>query len=89
MHGEHPHALTLSLLIHAEKLSRIGAHGFELGMAEVIERYLTQHGFTDERMADLYGLLAERLKADMMHGEMRVVCSACLFLNEQWANRHG
>jgi hypothetical protein len=82
---EHPYALTLSLLIHAELLQRCGAQGFEAKIAHVLESYFLRRGYTDEKLADLYALLAERLKPNMMHSEMRVVCSACLHLNDEWS----
>jgi hypothetical protein len=87
--GEHPQALTLSLLIHAEGL-RVAGADFEEGIHTVIDKYLTERDFHDERKADLYALLAEKLKPNMLHSQMREVCDACLKLNAtHWSFNHG
>lgn len=86
---EHPFALTLSLLIHAEGL-RVAGADFEDGIHMVIDRYLTERDYSDERKADLYALLVEKLKPNMLHSQMREVCDACLKLNEtHWRFKNG
>lgn len=82
---EHEHALTLSLLIHAEKLHRLDTVGFELCMADVIKGYLGSRGYSEEKMADLYALLAESVTPNMMHSELRVACNKALIKNDQWS----
>lgn len=85
MASEHHYALTLSLLIHAEKLHRLDIVGFEGCMAHVIENYLGARGYSEDKMADLYARLAERLKPNMMHSEMRQQCSISLHQNDLWS----
>lgn len=84
---EHNYALTLALLVYAEKLHRMDTVGFELCMAEVIEKYLGSRGYSEEKMADLYARMAERCTANMMHSELRRECSICLFQNDLWGNK--
>jgi hypothetical protein len=80
--GEHPQALVLALLIHAEGL-RVAGVDFEEGVHTVIDTYLAERDFSDERKADLYAMLVEKLK-------MREVCDACLKLNAtHWSFKHG
>lgn len=85
---EHPLALTLSLLIKAEALHTAGVPDFEGSVHNVIARFLEERGFTDEKKADLYALLVEKLTPDMSHGNMRRACSACLHVNDTyWSTR--
>ena len=89
---EHPLALTLSLLIHAEGLSR-GSDDFEAAVHTCIEKYLDSYNFTDERKCDLYSLIVEKVAAlgtpatAITHSSLRQVCDACLKFNESWASR--
>lgn len=45
--------------------------------------------WSDERKADLYALLAERLTTDKGFGAFHKDVAYCLKKNEQWASRHG
>lgn len=90
---EHPLALTLSLLIHAEGLSR-GSDDFEAAVHTCIEKYLDSYGFTDERKVDLYSLIVEKVgevfpgpSRNLTHSNIRQVCDYCLKFNESWASR--
>lgn len=55
-----PMALTLALLIHAERLSQMGAD-FEYATYVVLERATMLAAWSEERKADLYARLVERL----------------------------
>ena len=92
---EHPLALTLSLLIHAEGLAK-GSDDFEAAVHTCIEKYLDSYDFCDEKRGDLYSLIVEALArvhpdraSRLTHSTLRRVCNECLHINESWANRHG
>lgn len=59
----HPLALTLSLLIVAEKQQRKYSNAFEDAVYEVLERTMELSEWADEKKADLYARLAESLTA--------------------------
>ncbi len=80
--SEHPYALTLSLLIHAEGLHQAGHDGFDDSVAVAIERYLVARGFSEERRADLYARIVEAVPQGCTHADLRRACSAALTANE-------
>lgn len=78
--SEHPRALTLSLLIHAECLRRQGAPLPEVATELVIERYMGD--WPEERRATLYAYLAESLHRADTHAKIRKECNAALYKTE-------
>lgn len=59
----HPYALTLSLLIVAEKQQRKYSNAFEDAVYEVLERALELAEWSDNKKAELYARLAGSLTA--------------------------
>jgi len=80
---QHHKALSLTLLILAAKPADADEVTF---IADAITQYL-EH-WTDERKADLYALLAERVVKQMTFNEMLAAVSHCLWKNEEWLH-HG
>ncbi len=82
---KHPQATTVTLLLVAERQQR-ETPGLEEAAHVVLERYFTD--WPDERKADLYALMAERVRGDMPSGKMEETVSRCLWDNENgWAAR--
>lgn len=82
---QHPNATTVSLLLIAEGQQRKGGT-FEDDIADVLAAYFRE--WSDERKADLYALLAEKVKHDDKLADMQKVVSDCLWNNENnWAQR--
>lgn len=85
MNGEHPQALTLTLLLTAEPNHE---EGLEYAAYRVLENYLGD--WPDEKLADLYSMIAERFDPKMPLSVRRATLSRLLWDNENnWASRHG
>ena len=83
----HPESTTVTLMIVAERQHRYRP-SLEESAATVLERYFQD--WADEQKADLYALLAEKVKPNMTIGQMEEVVSRCLWDNQNnWAARHG
>ena len=87
----HPHTTTVTLLIVAER-QRLKYKDFddqdrlEYSVQEVIKKFFDE--WENERMADLYSLIAEKVKATMTMGQMEVTIEAALWANQNhWEGR--
>lgn len=72
-------ALTLALLIHAERLRHLGA-SFEYATYHVLSQAVDLTGWTEERKADLYARIVEGM-GDQDHTRfltIQAVTTACL-----------
>lgn len=82
--NKHPQATTVTLLLVAERQRE--TPGLEEAAYVVLDRYFAD--WPDEKKADLYALMAERVKGDMPLGKMEAAVSRCLWDNENgWAAR--
>lgn len=79
----HPMALTITLLIMAEQRQHTT---FEYAIYEVLNQYMVIKEWPEEKRADLYAQLAEKLnaKSSMIHIEQ--VVSDSLFKTEERFN---
>lgn len=76
----HPLTTTITLLIMAEPQSK----RLEDNVYQVLSHLIDLAEWSDERRADLYARLAERLKPDMTMLIMERVVEYCLIRNEEW-----
>lgn len=80
----HPEATTVALLLTAEKQQP--GRDLEEATHVVLARYFED--WPDEKKADLYALLAEKVSADMSFMQTEQIVSRCLWDNDnQWAAR--
>lgn len=75
MNKHHPETTTITLLIAAERQD-----GLPEKAATVLARYLSD--WSDERKADLYARLVEKLTADMTIAQMEQHVSLALWQNQ-------
>lgn len=81
----HPLKTTLTLLLVAEGQQK-HHDSFDDAVSTVIESLFSEWG--DERKADLYALLADRVQHDMPIGKMEEVVQRCLWDNQNhWEGR--
>jgi hypothetical protein len=76
----HPYALTLTLLIQAEKFQ---TKGLEEAAYVVIDKAVSLAGYRFERKADLYARIAEAVTAKDSLIDMQKKISACLEANDK------
>lgn len=80
----HPYALTLTLLITAERQQRKYADGtFEDAVYEVLEHAADLAGWSEERRADLYARIAESVTPADTIILMEQKINTCLWKNEE------
>jgi len=79
----HPMALTVTLLIVAEQKHHTC---FEFAIYEVLNQYMAIKGWPDEKKADLYAMMAERIPANMALAPMQAVVDECLRRTEEKFN---
>lgn len=75
----HPHALTLALLIAGYQ--RYG--DIEERTHDIIEKCDDLAGYTDERKADLYARIVEKVHAAMRVIDLENAINQCLWQNER------
>ena len=80
MHPAHPMALPIALLIHAEQKQHTN---FEYAVYEVLNTYMEIKGWPEEKRADLYAQLAEKLPANLGVIQKEAVLNACLWQTER------
>ncbi len=84
MNHLHPEATTVTMLLIAER-SQITRPTLEEAAHVVLERYFED--WVDEKKADLYALLAEKVEGNMSMTRMIQVVSACLWNHvNRWRN---
>ena len=76
----HPLTTTITLLIMAEPQT----NKLEENVYKVLSHLIDLAKWSDERRADLYARLAERLKPGMTMLVMERVVEYCLIYNEEW-----
>lgn len=87
MRLQHPQAITVTLLLCAERTDR-AFKGLEEAAHDVLARYFED--WCDEQKADLYALMAEKVHGNMTIGQMQAAVSDCLWDNQnEWLNRYG
>ncbi len=80
-----PLALTLSLLIYAERLSPHG--GLEYATYQVLDRAADLEGWSEERRADLYARIVERApdSVHMKFIDLQAAVTTCVLEhNREW-----
>lgn len=83
-HGNfHRHSLTITLLMISEAQQRRYQTGLEHPAYEVIERAMALAGYSDEKKADLYARMAERVDPRQPLAVVQRVVSDCLFENDR------
>jgi hypothetical protein len=80
----HPQAIALSLLITSARST--GCPDVEQAAYKCIEVFFDE--WSDDRKADLYALLAERVRPNMTMVDLQATVSRCLWDNEN-ALAHG
>lgn len=78
---------TLTLLLLAAQ--RVGKEQYEYEVYEVLHHLIDLAGWGDERKADLYAMLVERIRADMTMLEIERHVEDCLRKNQREFIRRG
>ena len=78
--NRHPLALTIALLITAQRQRFVD---FEHSIQDVLAHLIDLAGWSDERKADLYALIAEKVTAGDSCIDMERKLDACLWKNEE------
>lgn len=81
--GFHRYSLTVALLIISEGMQPQYKEQLEHPAYEVLERSILLAGFSDERKADLYARMAERVDHRQPLTVVQRTVSDCLFENER------
>ena len=79
----HPMALPIALLIHAEQKHHTT---FEYAVYEVLNTYMALKGWPDEKRADLYAQLAEKLEPNLGMLQKEDTINVCLWSTERKLN---
>lgn len=81
--GLHRYSLTIALLIISEGMQPQYKEQLEHPAYEVLERAILLAGFSDDRKADLYARMAERVDHRQPLAVVQQAVSDCLFENEE------
>jgi hypothetical protein len=83
IHPTHPMALPIALLIHAEQKNHTV---FEYAIYEVLNTYMEVRGWPEEKRADLYAQLAEKMPPNLGMIQKEDVINTCLWNTERKFN---
>lgn len=83
MNRLHDYSMTLTLLMISEAQQRKYQTELEHPAYEVIERAMLLAGYSDERKADLYARMAERVDPHQPLAVVQATVSDCLFENDK------